>query len=248
MENFILFFYSNRVMELSKEQIEGTLGPLARILGLNDKPKVIHDGPIKYSKSDAEEYGIHEYGSIAKQYKLEQYTDKNGESFYFLIVVAPAFKKNTFLACEYFNHFLTDVKKVSRPHVYILPNFEISDSLFKKINSNIVSVPYRLVPIQKIYPLLFTPKGVEMNRLMTYDYELLQTKEMTFSNLDWPLIKDSDPGAIIVNALPGELIRCKRTILDGMTPYSEYEIRRVYKTKNDIGEIADSGVDGLDDY
>ena len=235
---------------LTDQQIVGTLIPLANILGLSKDKEILHDGPIRYKREIVEKYQLHEYSTIAKHYRLERYTDSNHRSFYFLTIISPTYTKNAFLACEFFNHMIEDAKESDRPRVYILPSFFISDANFKKIASNIVSVPYRLVPIDKIYPLLYTPPDLKISsqRLMTYSFERLEAKEKTFSNLEWPLIRDSDPVSLIVNALPGELIRCKRTTIDGMSPYSEYEIRRVYKTKSDIGEIADSGVDGLTEY
>lgn len=252
---FIPFFYnqidiSMAEISLTEDQIQGTIIPLATTLGLSEKKEILFNGPIIYKREIVEKYKLHEYSGIAKKYILEKYEDSEKKPFYFLILISPTYTKKSFLACEFFNHFLEDVKTSDRPRVYVLPNFFISDANFKKISSNIVNVPYRLVPIDKIYPILYTPQNLKISsqRLMTYNFERLNTKEKTFSNLEWPLIRDSDPISLVVNALPGELIRCKRTILDGMSPYSEFEIRRVYKTKSDIGEIADSGVDGLNEY
>lgn len=230
---------------LNDEQVEGTIRPLAKYLRLTSKPEVLYDGPIRYTTEEITKYGLTELKKIGKNYKLIRYS----EPFYFIIVNCIRFNRNAFTACEYFNHFIQDVKSVDRPKVYIMTDTSVSDSQFKQISSNLVNVPYRFVPLKRIYPLLYSPSdSLPMARTLTFDYELLGPKVKTFNHREWPLIKDSDPVSIIVNALPDELIRVKRTILDEMTPYTEFEIRQVYKTKNNVGDLADSGIDGLEGY
>lgn len=173
------------------------------------------------------------------------------QSFYILIVFFDRdYSRGGLLGCEYFNKYFDvdeSLKKVARPHVYIVTNVDVTGNKIATIPEGLVSVPYRFVCLTRIYPILYTPMSMKAStRTLSANYERLETREQAFNDRDFPKVFDSDPMAIIVNAVPGELIRYTATTLDGFTPYSEVRIRRVTKTKSTIGSISDSGIDGLD--
>lgn len=173
------------------------------------------------------------------------------QSFYILVVFFDRdYSRGGLLGCEYFNKYFDvdeSLKKVVRPHVYIVTNVDVTGNKIATIPEGLVSVPYRFVCLTRIYPILYTPMSMKPStRTLSANYERLETREQAFNDRDFPKVFDSDPMAIVVNAVPGELIRYTATTLDGFTPYSEVRIRRVTKTKSTIGSISDSGIDGLD--
>lgn len=214
----------NSFVCLTEEQVLWNLNNVVSIMKLPKMEKKF-DGQIK-------DKGV----KSADKYQL--FECKN--EFYFLVVYARKFNIKYFEACKHFeSSFDNFVKKSDRPKVYLCSAFVIKKKDYKALTQELLSVPFRFVRLTKIHPLTGSPTPLHAH---VRSYERLETKEKAPNGNDFPIILDSDPAVILVNALPGELIRYKEVIIDNGKPYTQYKIRRVLNTRSSIMSLDASGV------
>ena len=96
---------------------------------------------------------------------------------------------------------------------------------------------YRFVSLAEMYPMIGSKEGIFG---LTYDYKIVPY-EVAYNGRAYPIIFDYDVIVKILNAIPGDIICCKRVLNEG-SPYGEYYIRKVTSTASDINIINPSGI------
>ena len=140
--------------------------------------------------------------------------------------------------------FMNKCETINRKYHVTDDEHRIKDAEFDRIPTNLLKCPYRLVRLTKLHPITGSPNGIEG---FATEYELLKDeKPISFNNKKYPYIFDYDPGSIIVNALPGELVRAKLFYNDKGCVYTEYKIREVLRSKTRLGQFDNSGLDNFD--
>lgn len=218
---------SRDIICLTEEQVLTNLNNLVEIMKL---PKIVkvYDGKPKTQYKTASRYQLFE----------------SKDEFYFIVVYSDNFNIQYFQACEFFEKDFKDfVKEPDRPKIYICSAFTIPKTYYKLLPSNLIKYPFRFVKITDLHPIIGSKNLLPAH---IKSYELLNTKEKAFNNKDFPVILDSDPVVKILNALPGELIRCHEIIVDNWKPYTQYKIRRVVSTKSSIKDLPNSGLANFD--
>lgn len=224
---------------LTHEQVLTNIKNMAKLMKLTE-PKKIFSGKIKPTREDIEMLNLKNVKERAEEYELFECEDQ----FYFIVIYSPKVEIQYFEACDWFEHLLKPfVYKTHRPKVYICYAMIMDQTKYKTIPRKLLSCPYRLVGIDRIHTIIGSNDG--LNSFIT-DYELLEEKEKSFNDRDFPLILDSDPVVKILNALPGELIRAKLLRNDKGHIFTTYEIRRVTNTKGSLGFFDKSGLDNVE--
>lgn len=231
---------------LNKEQIDITMNNLCRVLNLKNLKTLFTGKPI-FSKENEEKYGLIHITKFADNYILyeaefnDKLTSPEKNYMYFIILEADKFDKLNITACSWFYHMFEDrINKQginNRPQVYICPAYVITDTMFLHIPTNIMPCLYRFVSLAEMYPMIGSKEGIFG---LTYDYKIVPY-EVAYNGRAYPIIFDYDVIVKILNAIPGDIICCKRVLNEG-SPYGEYYIRKVTSTASDINIINPSGI------
>lgn len=233
---------------LSVEQIETTMKNLCHILKLTDMKEIYKGKPI-YSQEYETKYKLAHITKFADNYRVYKAigTDpENGKdkyNMYFIVLEATKFDKLNISACAWFYHKLEFDKNINkdgvngRPQVYICPAYVVTDQMFLHIPTNIIPCLYRFMSLAAAYPLIGSKNGLFG---MTYDYKIIPYEPL-YNGREYPVIYDYDIIVKILNALPGELICCKRVLSEG-SPYGEFYVRRIVPTASDVNVISPSGL------
>lgn len=236
---------SSEVICLNEQQIETNIKNIANCMKLTGKLIKRFSGSLKISKEEATKLDISfiSQNDRPEAYHLYEIEDE----FYFLVISSHKFGVNQFIGCDYFDHLIKPFAKennLDRPKVYIMIAYTIKDTEFDRIPTNLLKCPYRLVRLTKLHPITGSSNGIEG---FATEYELLKyEKPISFNNKKYPYIFDYDPGSIIVNALPGELVRAKLFYNDKGCVYTEYKIREVLRSKTRLGQFDNSGLDNFE--
>lgn len=235
---------NNEVICLTTEQIETNIKNIMKSMKLTGKLINRFSGPLNITKDKAIQLNISVIHPEDRPKAYHLYEVEN--EFYFLVISSDKFGINQFIGCDYFNHEIKDFArgKIDRPKVYLMIGYTIKDSEFDKIPTGLLNCPYRLVRLTKLHPITGSVNGFDG---FATEYELLKDeKPISFNNKKYPFIYDYDPGALIVNALPGELVRAKLFYNDKGCIYTEYKIREVFRSKTRLGQFDGSGLDNFD--
>jgi hypothetical protein len=76
---------------------------------------------------------------------------------------------------------------------------------------------------------------------LSRNYSVIPYSPM-YNGRDYSVIFDYDPISKLLNALPGDIIKCKICRAEGFSVYDEWYFRRVVSTDNDVGVISPSGI------
>lgn len=248
---------------LSKTQIQNTLKNLCNCLEIPYPLKKLSEGKPVFSAETIQKYKLPKITKFAENYTLYEGTSKkNNENLdmFFIVIETNKFDKQNLMACIYYWHMIeSKVKSIqpptikptaddpeafetvvplSRPQVYICPAFVVTETMLKQhIPINLLPCLYRFAPLTEMYPLIGSANGIGG---FTYDYDRTPYKPL-YNKREYPIVFDSDPIVKILNAMPGELIQCKRIIFEA-SPYVETHIRVVQEIKNTINNIKPSGI------
>lgn len=221
---------------LNESQVETNIKNIAYAMKLHE-PKKTFDGTVKPKTEEVTMYGLSNIKKRASKYQL---WTCDGQ-FYFIVIFDAKWSVQHFIGVDWFEHLLDEnvVKGDIRPHVYICSAYTLTDSQFDSIPYPLIHVPYRLVELTKLHALTGSPKGFIG---MASEYERLETKDKAFNNKEWSDVFSDDVSVIMLNALPGELIRARLIFYDHESVYPEYKIRRVAYTRKRMGQ---HNTDGL---
>ena len=228
---------------LSEDQALRTVENLCKVRGL-DKPKIISKEKPSFSKDIVQKYNLNVITKFADKY-ITLLATKNGKNDkstneVFVLVFANQMDKFYFNAVSslYYTVFKDLVDpKAKRPHITILAAFVVTEAMATHYNYDIIPCNYRIFSLCDIYPMIGSK-----NKLwkLSYDYELHEF-EPAYNKKEYISIYDFDPISKILNAIDGDLILCKRLILD-VNVYSDVQIRRVKSIINNIKSIPPSGI------
>lgn len=243
---------------LTKEQIQTTLLNWFSILGVKSHEKLF-EGKPNFSKENIDKYNLPHITKFANNYvlykctagELPKYIDKSEaedlqeeiitqpKTLYIITIETNKFDKLNISACIWFYHMFEKEldRKLERPQVFICPTFVITDAMTLHIPINVLPCLYRFVSLCEMYPMIGSKNGLFG---LTFDYKLIKYKPPC-NGRKYSIVYDYDVMTKVLNALPGDIIECKRVLFEG-TPYGEYYRREVINTANDINIISPSGI------
>lgn len=240
---------------LTKEQIEITLSNWFKVLGVTSHEKIADGKPV-FSKENEEKWNLPHITKFADNYTVyrckagkppsyipsTEHTEniiKQPETLFIITLETDKFDKLNISACIWYYHLFEKEldKNVERPQVFICPAFVITDAMTLHVPINILPCLYRFVSLCEMYPMIGSKNGLFG---MSYDYKIIKCDEPC-NGRKYSIIYDYDVMSKILNALPGDIIECKRILFEG-TPYCEYYRREVINTATDINIIAPSGI------
>lgn len=233
-----------QVHKLTEEQVETTLGNLCKIRG-QDPPKLISTSKPKYTKEMCDEFGIMYITKFAEKYTTYLATTggkENVETNHGYIVVYSDKVDTYFISASaalYIAHLRGKVKEDAYPpHVDILCAFNVNENLRTHYKADILpTCNYRVWSLCEAYPMIGSKTDLYK---LTYDYKKLPYIP-TYNGREYLKIKDYDPMAKVLNAIPGELITCKYLSFDDAV-YSSTSIKQVEHSRVNIHTIDESGI------
>lgn len=232
---------------LTKKQIETVLTNFCNIHHLVNRTLIYHGKPV-FSKANEEKYNLVHITKFANDYMLYEATFESpspfaGHKMYMIIVESTKFDKLHINACSWFYHLFEHNINPNgidgHPQVYLMPAFVITETMMKRVSSNVLPCLYRFVSLTDMYPMIGSSNGLYG---MTFDYEIIPDEEL-YNGRVYPVIFDSDVIVKILNAKVGDLIRCRRVMFEG-SPYGEYYIRRVAVTVYHSESAMDADTNG----
>lgn len=208
--------------------------------------KIIDSGKPVFSKENEAKYGIPHITMFADKYVIYQMQMPDTKKSNLFVIVMYATKFNKYFltaAIFYYKKYIEaniDVNGVDgRPQVILAPAWQITETMrTQHVPVNIFPCLYRFMSLVEVYPMIGSRNGLYG---MTYDYERTPFRECYNGRL-YPVIYDSDPMVKLLNAMPGELIKCRRVLQEGEGVYNEYSIRQVVTKKSEVGVIVESGI------
>lgn len=224
---------------LTEKQINTVLDHWWTVLGLTSHKK-LYDGKPVFSAENEKKWNLPHLTKFADHYMLWECKGDSDITFYFIILEATRFDKVNIQACIWFSHYFEDTvyqTQTVRPEVFICPAYVITDAMLIHVPVNILPCMYRFVPLPVIYPMLGGRNSIFS---MTYDYILIDPSDVD-NPKKYSLILDSDVAVKILNAIPGDIIQCKRVLFE-VSPYGEFYRRIVTSTVTDVSEMAKSGI------
>ena len=228
---------------MTENQIKTVINNYAKVNKIKDT-KILDCGKPVFSKENETKYGIPHITMFADRYTVYQMTQQDNSNLFIIVLEATKFNKYFLTATIfYYKKYIEGHIDVNgnngHPQVIIAPAWQLTETMKNQhVPANILPCLYRFVSLVEFYPLIGSRNGLFG---LTYDYELLPYEDY-YNGRGYPIIYDSDPIVKLLNAMPGELIKCKRVRQEGESIYSEYYIRQVMTKKSEIGVIVESGI------
>jgi hypothetical protein len=228
---------------LTEEQAMTTVENMCKVRGLA-KPKVLSTDKPSFSKDIIQKYNLSVITKFGDRY-ITLLATRNGKddkatNEVFVIVFAEEMDKYYFTAIVSLYHttFKQYIDPSSKhPHVTILAAFVVTEAMKVHYRNDILPCNYRIFSLCELYPMIGSKN--KMFKL-SYDYELHEY-EPTYNKKEYTAVYDFDPVAKMLNAIEGDIIVCKRLILDNNI-YSDVQIREVKALNNAINMILPSGL------
>jgi hypothetical protein len=232
------------VVCLSKEQIKLTLNNWMDVLNLSN-PKIIKsEHNPEFSQETMQKYGLPHITKFADWYQLIRAEDANKKPYFFFVIEATRFDKLFLSAIIGYWHLIKEEVEASvdpegRPHIFVCPAYVVTESMMIHTPISLIPHMYRFVSLCEIYPRL----GSEKPFGFVSELQLLPKSTKARTGYEFAEIYDNDVDVIIVNGLPGEVLKCRRVLFEGV-PYSEFYYRRIISTVSNIKGMNQNGICG----
>jgi len=227
----------------TKEQIETVLQNWFEVFGFHECKKLKAMKHPVFDKSVRAEHGVTpvtKFGKFYTLYRCERAKDDKKPMFFF-VIEADRFDVLHLRACTaWWCEIKDEISDMERPQIYIVLAYTVSKQLISHTPINILPCLFRIVSFSELYPRLGS-KTAKFG--LSYDVKLITDKSEIEVDRNLPLILESDVDAKIVNAMPGDIVSCKRIILEEF-PYAEYYFREVKSVSvgSNTNTILPSGV------
>ena len=230
---------SQKIHLLNKEQIQTTMTNWFNIMGLSDVKTIKSEAHPSFSDENIKQYDLPHITKFAKFYSLYS-TMKDKKPLFFFVIESDRFDVLHLRACVGWWHLIkAEVHDEVYPQVFICPAYVVTNAMKVHIPINIFPCLYRVVSLCEIYPRIGSKTNVFG---LSYDLKLMKDhKEFEDYEKELPAILDSDVDVKILNAIPGDIISCKRIIFDEF-PYGEFYFRKVESTITGISSITPGGL------
>jgi len=225
------------MQKLNKDQIQTTLTNLFAALDLENLTKLNDETHPSFSDDNIKKHKLPHINKFAKNYllyRLEKKVDKS--PMFFFVIEADKFDILHFRACVGWWYMIKhEIGNSHHPQIYVCSNFMFTPLMKAHIPINIFPCLYRVISLCEVYPRI----GSKTNLFgLSFDMKIV---DEIIHDRELPLILDSDVDVKILNALPGDVIRCRRIFLEEF-PYGEYYFRKVKSTSTNIAAMLPSGL------
>jgi hypothetical protein len=215
------------------------------VLQLKNSKILKSDHNPEFSQENMRKYDLPHITKFADWYQLIRAEDSDGKPYFFFVIEAQRFDKLFLSAIIGYWHVISDevtaLADDGRPHVFVCPAYVVTESMMIHTPISLLPCLYRFVSLCEIYPRL----GSEKPFGYISELQLLPKSTRARTGYDYTEILDNDVDVKIVNGLPGEVLKCRRVLFEGV-PYSEFYYRRIISTVSNIKGMNQNGICGWD--
>lgn len=250
------------VNKLTQEQIETCIKNLAAIRHFKQIEKIF-EGKPSYDKTSmdkmaklnlsldkvtkfADNYIIYRFSKVEKSSPIidllkecnENIKIKNlDERVEFIIVVDSnkIDKQNYFALLALYPLIHDQIKNDGRSYVTICPSNHIEPAMRKHFNFNFIPCKYQLFSLYDVaYPLIGSKTTLWCG--FVYDYQVIEYEKL-YNGKNYSIITNNDPVVKLLNADDNDLIIAIQVLTETWRPYSEFIIKQVKPTNDELEEI-----------